>query len=298
MDAVPLPTSPVMQGQNANTGIKKITIHSPNASGSVYVQVKFIPADDVNADNPLENIALDDWTIPDGEFVPAPIAPTLTDLAKDGETVAAFDPKQTGYTISVPYGTTEVPVITATAEADCDIVIEQSQSFDTPTIVTVSRKDEPDVVRKYTIGYTVLPKLEDVDGWTRLQVSGHSASAEPESNHPATQVSNNDTSAESRWAGDGTQWVQIDLGSVQSVSAIGLSWWKGNTRVYSFDIEVSTDGVNFTPVLTEQSSGGETEGFEIFELDKAYDVRYIRYVGYGNSENTWNSVTEFAALTK
>ena len=298
MDAVPLPSSPVMPAQNKNEGIHKIAIHSPKASGSVYVQVKFIPVDDVNADKPLENVALDDWTIPDGDFVPAPVAPTLTDLAKNGETVAAFSPKQTGYTVSVPYGTTEVPVITAAAETDCDVVIEQSQSFDTPTIVYVSRKDEPDVVRKYTIGYTVLPKLEDVNGWKRLQVSGHSASDEPEAAHPATQVSNNDTSAESRWAAEGTQWVQIDLGSVQSVSAIGLSWWKGNERAYSFDIEVSTDGVNFEPVLTEKSSDGKTEGYEIFELDKAYEVRYIRYVGYGNSANNWNSVTEFAALTK
>lgn len=70
MDAVPLPTSPVMPAQNKNTGIKKIAIHSPKASGSVYVQVKFIPADDVNANKPLENIKLDDWTIPDGDFVP------------------------------------------------------------------------------------------------------------------------------------------------------------------------------------------------------------------------------------
>lgn len=85
---------------------------------------------------------------------------------------------------------------------------------------------------------------------------------------------------------------------MQSVSAIGLSWWKGNERAYSFDIEVSTDGTNFEPVLKEKASGGKTEGFEIFELSKAYEARYIRYVGYGNTANQWNSVTEFAALTK
>lgn len=298
MDAVPLPTSPVMPAQNKNTGIKKIAIHSPKASGSVYVQVKFIPADDVNANKPLENIKLDDWTIPDGDFVPGAIAPTLTSISRDGENMLSFNPKVTGYTVSVAYGTTAVPVITATAEEDCNVVIEQSDSFDKPTLITVSRKDEPDVERKYTISYTVLPKLEDVEGWKRLQVTAHNASDEPEAEHPASQVSNNDTSADSRWAAEGKQWIQLDLGSVQSVSAIGLSWWKGNERAYSFDIEVSTDGTNFEPVLKEKASGGKTEGFEIFELSKAYEARYIRYVGYGNTANQWNSVTEFAALTK
>lgn len=91
----------------------------------------------------------------------------------------SFNPKVTGYTVSVAYGTTAVPVITATAEEDCNVVIEQSDSFDKPTLITVSRKDEPDVERKYTISYTVLPKLEDVEGWKRLQVTAHNASDEP-----------------------------------------------------------------------------------------------------------------------
>lgn len=124
----------------------------------------------------------------------------------------SFNPKVTGYTVSVAYGTTAVPVITATAEEDCNVVIEQSDSFDKPTLITVSRKDEPDVERKYTISYTVLPKLEDVEGWKRLQVTAHNASDEPEAEHPASQVSNNDTSADSRWAAEGKQWIQLDLG--------------------------------------------------------------------------------------
>lgn len=298
MDAKPLPGSPKIDGQNTNNGIQKITIHSPKASGSAYVQVKFIPADDINAEKPLENIKLDDWTIPDGEFKPKPIAPTLSALYRDGEQIPSFTELMTGYSVSVPYDATAIPQITATAEDGCEISVEQSQSFDTPTIIKVWRTDEPEAVRKYTISYVVLPKLEDVNGWKRLQVVSHSASDEPEPDHPASQVSNNDTSADSRWAAEGKQWITLDLGSVQTVSAVGLSWWKGNERVYSFDIEVSADGTNFESVLKEKAGDGKTEGFEIFEFPKAYDVRYIRYTGYGNTANQWNSVTEFAALTK
>lgn len=300
MDAVPLATSPSAPGQNPNTGISKIAIHSKKASGSIYVQVKFIPLDDANADNPLENIKLDDWTIPDGEFKPAPIAPVLASIEKNGEAISNFDGKVVEYEVSLPHDTVEVPKISASAAEDnCEVVINQSSDFDTPTTIKVFRKDEPDAVRKYVITYKVLPKLDNVKGWTRLQVTGHSASDEPESAHPASQVSNNDISADSRWAADGTQWVQIDLGSAESVSAVGLTWWKGGTgRIYSFDIQVSADGANFETVLKDMKNDGKTEDYLVFEFAKAYEARYIRYVGYGNSENTWNSVTEFAALTK
>ena len=297
MDAVPLPTSPVMEGQNANAGIKKLAI-SGKASGSIYIQVKFIPESDPNANNAFENIALDDWTIADGEFQPLPTAPRLTDIAVNGEALGTFQSRTESYTVSVAYGTAEVPQITATGEEGAIVEVEQSQSFDTPTIVRTYNPDQPDYVRNYFINYNMLPKLDDVLGYTRLQVAGHAASAEPELDHPASNVSNNDTDAESRWAAEGNQWVQIDLGSAQTVSAVGLSWWKGNTRKYTFEIQVSTDGENFTTVIPQTTGSGTTEGFEAFDFAAPVEARYIRYVGTGNSENNWNSITELAALVK
>ena len=138
-----------------------------------------------------------------------------------------------------------------------------------------------------------------VDGqtWDRLQVLNHFASAEPEEAHPATKVSDNDTQAESRWAASGEQWICLDLGSKKEFSALGLTWWNGSTRSYKFDIEISDDGENFTTILKDQASSMQ-EDFEIFALPETASARYVRYRGYGSSANAWNSITEFAVLTK
>jgi len=60
----------------------------------------------------------------------------------------------------------------------------------------------------------------------------------------------------------------------------------------------SMDGVNYTPILMNVSSSGTTEGLEIKELPQTVEARYIKYLGHGNSVNTWNNVIEFAALKK
>lgn len=297
MDATPLPDSPVVAGQNANVGIQKIAICG-KAPSDTYVQVKFIPADDISADLPLENIKLDDWTIEDGEYTPAPIAPLLTNLSANGETVTNFVGSTTSYVVSMTYDETSVPTITAEAEEGCVIEIDQSQSPDEPTMVRVWRENEPRAVKKYIIAYNVLPKLEDINGYTRHQVKRHFASAEPEAAHPATLVSDNDTSPESRWAATNEAWLVLDLGKVQNVSAIGASWWKGDTRLYSFGIEISVDGENYTPVLVDKTNSGTTDQIEIFDFGQTYQARYVRYSGTGNNTNTWNSVTEIAALVK
>lgn len=295
MDAVPLPMSPVMPAQNKNAGIRKLTIQG-KASGSKYVQVKFVPLDDPVSEIPFENIALDKWSIPDGAMLSAP---TLEMLYKDGEEMANFKPTTGGYVFTVPYDATAVPQITAKGADDVNIEIDQAKTINDVTTVKVSLKADPTLYKKYTVSVVVLPKLNDINGYTRQQVAAHIASDEPEPGHPASNVSNNDTAAESRWAADGGgQWVTLDLGAAKPVSAVGLSWWKGNERTYRFSVAVSEDGVNFEEVLTNISGSGKTDQIEIFDFPKKYNVRYVRYTGYSNSANSWNSVTEFAALNK
>ena len=62
-------------------------------------------------------------------------------------------------------------------------------------------------------------------------------------------------------------------------------------------IEISDDGENFTTILKDQASSMQ-EDFEIFALPETASARYVRYRGYGSSANAWNSITEFAVLTK
>ncbi|HJY83612.1 MAG TPA: discoidin domain-containing protein [Candidatus Binatia bacterium] len=90
-------------------------------------------------------------------------------------------------------------------------------------------------------------------------------------------------------AGDG-QWIQYDLGTVETVRKVAIAWDKGNERSTSFEIHLSRDGVHWTTVFHGLSSG-------LTALPETYDfpdsaARYVRIVGHGNVLNAGNSPTE------
>ena len=300
VEAKPL-VLPTQDLEYTNEGVHKIQIHTAKASGDVYVQVKFIPLDDPNAEEEFDNIKLEEWSIEDGELSQLPVAPTLDAIYNEGMPLN-FSKTKLIYEIAVVFDATEIPTITADAPDDCNVVITSAESFDEYTLIKVYWKDYPESFRTYRIKFRVMDELTDItlDGntWDRLQVLNHFASAEPEEAHPATNVSDNDTQAESRWAASGEQWICLDLGSKKEFSAIGLSWWNGSARSYKFDIEISDDGENFTTVLKDQASGMKQDDYEIFVLPDSTSARYVRYRGYGSSANAWNSITEFAVLTQ
>ncbi len=104
----------------------------------------------------------------------------------------------------------------------------------------------------------------------------------------------------SRWAPqgkDGDAWGIYDLGTVYTLDKIKLAYLSGNTRTYYFDIEVSEDGENYTPVITGGKSSGTTNDFEDYDM-KGVKARYVKYIGGGNSANLWNSMTEIVFIEK
>src|SRR5438552_3052718 len=65
-----------------------------------------------------------------------------------------------------------------------------------------------------------------------------------------------DNSLATRWSaqGDG-QWIRFDLGAVAALDQVDIAWYVGDTRIASFDIQVSLDTVTWTNVFSGQSSG-------------------------------------------
>lgn len=116
-------------------------------------------------------------------------------------------------------------------------------------------------------------------------------------NPPAHVMDNN---LGTRWAQEGKtgQWIKFDLKKTVTISAIDISFFKGDERVAYFDIEVSANGTNFTPVLSGLSSSGLTNDLERYKFDPV-DVQYIRIVCNSNSAAVtehWNSVTEVRVI--
>lgn len=96
----------------------------------------------------------------------------------------------------------------------------------------------------------------------------------------------------SRWSANGNEeWLQLGLGSLQTIETLNIAFFKGSSRTSTFDILVSANGENWSTALSDVTSSGESTELEIFDLD-GVEAQYIRYVGYGNSSNSWNSVTE------
>src|SRR6266702_1155914 len=102
-----------------------------------------------------------------------------------------------------------------------------------------------------------------------------------------------DKSLATRWSaqGDG-QWIRYDLGALVAIDHLDIAWYLGDTRIASFDIQVSPDTVTWTKVFSGQSSG-QTLQLERYAFPTT-SGRYVRIVGHGNSASSWNSITEVA----
>ncbi len=68
MEAAPLPTSPVVEGQAENDGISKLTVYIPDAEGDVQLGVKLIPESVFNVSSDITSAKISSWTIPEGEI--------------------------------------------------------------------------------------------------------------------------------------------------------------------------------------------------------------------------------------
>ncbi|MGC3978571.1 MAG: polysaccharide lyase family 8 super-sandwich domain-containing protein [Paludibacteraceae bacterium] len=111
-------------------------------------------------------------------------------------------------------------------------------------------------------------------------------------NPPANTVDNN---LATRWAQAGTgQWIQFDLGNPFNVYAIDIAYYLGTSRLSYFNVQTSTDGTNFTTVLSNQTTSGLTDEMERYKFSQPVSARYVRIVGNGNSTGgeNWNSITE------
>lgn len=92
------------------------------------------------------------------------------------------------------------------------------------------------------------------------------------------------------------EWLVFELKEEASIASLYTHFNNGASRVYGYELYASTDGVNFTKILTHESSG--TSDTETVRLDAPVTAKYIKYVGKGNSANTWNSVQEIEFRTK
>ncbi len=120
-----------------------------------------------------------------------------------------------------------------------------------------------------------------------LQISSVSAT-DDDGNVPENVL---DYNYSTRWSSNvnGVE-LTFDLGSIHTVQGIEIAFYLGDQRQSNFELQYSTDGINYTSVSNFNSSGSSL-GLENFNLG-GVSARYIKYIGFGNSVNAWNSITE------
>ena len=118
--------------------------------------------------------------------------------------------------------------------------------------------------------------------------SGVTASTH-DGNLPGNTVDNN---LGTRWSANGDgQWIRYDLGSTQTVGYVAIAVHNGNSRQNRFDLQVSSDGVNWTNVRTGVLSSGTTTNEETHDFPDVA-ARYVRYMGHSATTSTFNSLSE------
>ena len=69
------------------------------------------------------------------------------------------------------------------------------------------------------------------------------------------------------------------------------------TRVYTFEVYVSDDNENYQKALDKTSTPAGSGEFNEYSLNGAKG-RYVKIVGYGNTDNAWNNITELVLTGK
>lgn len=284
-DAVPMSTSP-NPTQNANAGVKKLQF-KVHGSGNISVSMRFAPLNEYVAQQDYTMTPISEWQIPDGSIT------ELTDadmIYADGTPIKNFDPKTKTYSLIVPYSYQGTPKITVDTAGKAEIT--EAADINGTTTIKIYTNDETNYYNTYSISFTQIPKQEDIGDFGRYDPVYVEASVVPEpANVPMNVL---DGKFDTRWSGEGSQWIQLDLGEVKPIDGVALAYMNGSSRKYQFSIEVSEDGTNFTTVYAGETSA-TTDEYEIFNLERV-NARYVRVCGTGNSDNKWNSVTEFGAL--
>lgn len=291
MPMVPLPTSPTVEGMADDSSGKKLVIKL-HGSGNVNLSVKLIPQIGYTEDiAEVDNTAIADWVIPDGEIPEKPLAQSI---ALNGVPLESFSPGRSLYSVSWMMDE-KLPQLSAeAADPGIEIHIENPQSWNKPARV-ILKNPVNGAVTEYVFNFKMAAKIVSEENYTELPFVGVKVSSEPEAKNPAANAVDGD--AATRWAANGDgEWIEIDMGEVRQFDALKMAFYLGGQRTTNFELAVSQDGVNYETIYFGDTSGN-TEECETYLISGT--ARYIRFIGHGNSEGTtWLSVNELHPMVK
>lgn len=119
-------------------------------------------------------------------------------------------------------------------------------------------------------------------------VVGVTASAD-DGNSPYNTIDGN---YDTRWSAQSDAHIIYELPEAVPVGYVGIAQYNGTDGKQAiFELEISTDGFNWTKVW-EGKASGTTTSMEAYDM-KGTVAKYVKYQGHGRTNSEWNSVTEF-----
>lgn len=87
----------------------------------------------------------------------------------------------------------------------------------------------------------------------------------------------------------------VDLGFTRDIKDMHIAFEVGDQRIYTFDVYVSVDGVNYTAVYEKTNSSGTTLDLEAYPVNAK--ARYVKLKFYGSNHNKYGQWTNCSELT-
>ena len=299
MEAKPLPSSPVVEGQNNNEGYSKLAIHIPQASQDVRITVKLSPDNNKYMYSGLKVSPISEWNLPDGL---RPELPTVKAMSINGVPYTNFAPQRNEYIIDIPFGTETAPIISASSDMGI-VSVKQAESIYDKAIITLNSDGFNPIT--YTVGFSVdMDRFINITDNLQTVIPSTLASGSlvtpisadkqtnPVEEETADKMIDNIASTIGTQEGTGL-WFEFDLGEIMDIQGIAMSLHSGDKRRAKYELLYSEDGYNFTRVFIGESTG-TTSGYEYLLIPGR--ARYIRIIGNGNTSSLWNSISEFRAV--
>ncbi|AWB66140.1 translation initiation factor SUI1 [Saccharobesus litoralis] len=142
-------------------------------------------------------------------------------------------------------------------------------------------------------GFAALALTTSVANAATLNIESAEDWGGSHASYPASNVIDGSLAWASRWAASGSPVnLQLNLGSVQTVTEVGVSWGKGGDQTHTFEIwaRAATSG-SWTKVYDSVSSG-LSASIEVYDIDDI-EAQQVRIKTFENSAGTsWTNIKE------
>lgn len=210
---------------------------------------------------------------------------TLKSITVNGEKVEGFAPETTEYNVALPFGTTEVPVVAATATSSkATVSVTQAESVNGTATITVKAEDGT-TQKTYTINFSVAAASQDatlsaitVDGEALEGFSPEQLTYSMELAYGTTTIPNVTATTTDENATYTVQYVDAEGAETTTLPCTAtITVTAEDTKVsqtYSIDLSASTSASEDATLASISIDGTAIADFKADSLDYTHTIAY------------------------